>query len=124
MSGANAQEGQGNIHVTDWQDQDALPMSRSASNATGQQQISDTTWQPVKNVVRDSANICMGERPGVQATGTVASPELAPGPGKPSMPKVRLFLELDFSPTRDLSKKAYSLCKLRTYDHNVMVLEL
>jgi len=69
-------------------------MSRSASNVTGQQQIIDNTWQPVKSAVRDSANICMGERPGVPATGTVASPELAPGSGRPSMPQVCLFLEV------------------------------
>ena len=76
-------QGQGSSHLSEWQDHDALPMSRSASNATGQ--MLENTWAPVRSAVRDSAKVCMGERPGNQATGSSASP---PGPAKPSMQPV------------------------------------
>ena len=81
----NTHHGQGSSHLSEWQNHDALPMSRSASNATGQ--LIENTWAPVKSAVRDSAKVCMGESPGTAATGSVSSPQAASGPGKPSMPK-------------------------------------
>ena len=78
-------------------------MSRSASNATGQ--MLENTWAPVKSVVKDSAKICMGERPGNHALGSGASPELAPGPSKPSMQQVGTPSCCDFFAQPSLAKQ-------------------
>ncbi len=104
MQNGPTHSGQGSSHLSDWQESDALPMSRSASNATGQ--MVENARVPVKNAVKDSTKICMGERPGNHAIGSGASPELAPGPSKPSMQQVATPARRSFSGQYSLAKQS------------------
>ena len=89
MTSPSSQKGRDPSHFTEWEGQETLPESRSASNAAGQ--LVDHTWAPVKNVVSDTAKICMGERPGSNAVGSTGTPDVSHGPNKPDMQQVIPF---------------------------------